>query len=309
MRIAFLNLCHCDPEVVARVANILTRHPDFDMYIHVDAKTPPEPFQTLLQENPQVFFLKEREKIYWGGYNAIKGTFRLLREALASERKYDYFVTLQNLDYPIKSNQEIYDFFQNHWGREFIRGCKIAHSRDFHYRKKYKIYNHRDDDFYLKAHSRFQKYLHYLKLLACSITTIGSQGVVKEQGEELEFYYGAAQWAVTRECASYLDEFEKNHPKFNKRMSRIQFPDEEYFHTVVHNSRFRTHCMAYDEPEQRWLVNWRNLHYFEFPKEVTVFQAEDYERLSERQELFIRKVKSGVSEELMNLIDQKILKE
>ena len=39
MRIAFLNLCHTDPAIVVRVANKLTKDPDFDMYIHVDAKS------------------------------------------------------------------------------------------------------------------------------------------------------------------------------------------------------------------------------------------------------------------------------
>ena len=48
MRIAFLNLCHCEPEIVARVAGKLTEHPDFDMYIHVDAKADSQPFEALL---------------------------------------------------------------------------------------------------------------------------------------------------------------------------------------------------------------------------------------------------------------------
>ena len=33
MRIAFLNLCHCEPEIVARVAGKLTEHPDLILWI------------------------------------------------------------------------------------------------------------------------------------------------------------------------------------------------------------------------------------------------------------------------------------
>ena len=58
MRIAFLNLCHTDPAIVERVANKLTKDPDFDMYIHVDAKSDITPFEERLKENSQVIFLK-----------------------------------------------------------------------------------------------------------------------------------------------------------------------------------------------------------------------------------------------------------
>lgn len=304
MRIAFLNLCHCEPEIVARTAAKLTRQEDFDMYVHVDAKQDIAPFEEALKGIPRVFMTKKRHKVYWGGYHAIEATYTMLRQALASDRKYDYFVILQNLDYPIKSNAEIASFFQKNKGKEFIRGCRIANTKDWHYARKYKIYNKRDDDFYIKNTSKFLKLVHDGCLALCSITTIGCSGVLKERGEKFPLYYGAAQWAVTRECAEYLVEFEKTHPKFNKRMHHIQFPDEEYFHTIVHNSKFKYQCIKYDEPQQRWLVNWRNLHYFEYPKEITVFDEQDYEKLMAREELFIRKVRMGKSETLLDMIDK-----
>ena len=305
MRIAFLNLCHTDPQVVARVAKRLTKDPDFDMYIHVDQKSDIEPFKSLLAGNEQVYFLKEREKVYWGGYNAIEATYKLLRAALASDRQYDYFVTLQNLDYPIKSNEQIKAFFEKFRGKEFIRGCPIMRSKDWHFQEKYKIYNYRDSDFYLKPHNKLVKVMWDGWHALCSVTTIGFNGVHRENGEALGLYYGCAQWAVSRELAEYLDQFEKTHPKFNRRMQHIKFPDEEYFHTVVHNSKFKDRCLYHDEPEARWLVNWRNLHYFEFPKEVTVLKKADYDKLchSKEEELFCRKVRTGESDELMDLLD------
>jgi hypothetical protein len=127
---------------------------------------------------------------------------------------------------------------------------------------------------------------------------------IKENKEGLEIYYGAAQWGVTRRCAQYFIEFEQTHPKFNKRMKKIQFPDEEYFHTIVHNSEFKYKCVAYDEPEQRWLVNWRNLHYFEMPNQITVFEQKDFAKIMKQEALFIRKVRSGISDELMDKIDK-----
>lgn len=304
MKIAFLNLCHCDPEVVARVSNKLTKHPDFDMYIHVDAKQDITPFQALLKENSQTFFVENRKKVYWGGFHAIEATIELLREAYHSETEYDYFVLLQNLDYPIKSNAYIEAFFNAHMGTEFMRACNIANTKDWHYARKYKIYNKRDDDFYLKKKSQLKKKLRHGWLALHSITTIGFSGVIKEKGKKYPIYYGAAQWAITRECAGYLLNFYEKHPKFNKIMKHIQFPDEEYFQTIVHNSRFKTRCSAYNEKTRRWLVNWRNLHYFEYPKEIQVFDEKDFMKLMRQKELFIRKVRSSESEQLMDLVDK-----
>lgn len=305
MKVAFLNLCHCEPEIVARVTNKLTANPNFDMYIHVDGKQEIKPFQSKLKDNSQVMFIRDRKKVYWGGYNAIEATYALLKAALSSERHYDRFVLLQNLDYPIRSNQEMEDFFKKYEEVEFIRGCNIGQTKDWHYARKYKIYNKRDDDFYLSKHSKGVKLLHDGINGVKSLGTIFFNGIIKENGERYVIHYGAAQWAVTRACAEYLVEFYNTHPKFNKTMKHIQFPDEEYFHTIVHNSKFKKQCVKYDEPVQRWLVNWRNLHYFEFPKEVTVFTEEDYPTIMKQEGiLFCRKVKSGVSDRLMDMIDQ-----
>lgn len=304
MKIAFLNLCHCEPEIVARVAKKLTQNEDFDMFVHVDAKQDIAPFERALENIKRVTLLKNRVKVYWGGYNAIEATIQMLNQALASKREYDYFVVLQNLDYPIKSNREIEEFFEKHKGKEFIRGCKIAKTKDWHYARKYRIYNKRDDDFYLKNKSKVLKILHDGLLACISVKTILFDGVIREKGQSLEMYYGTAQWAITRDCAKYIVDFERTHPKFNKIMRHVQFPDEEYFHTIVHNSEFKYCCIKYDEPEQRWLVNWRNIHYFEYPKEITVFDEKDYEKLMAREELFIRKVRKGISDKLMDMIDQ-----
>lgn len=303
MRIAFLNLCHCDPALVARVAGRLTAHPDFDMYVHVDAKSDIAPFNEALSGSARTYLLDGRHKVYWGGFGAIRATVELLRASLASPREYEYFVLLQNLDYPLKSNKYIENYFTQRRGTEFIRACDISGTKDWHFSRKYRIYNRRDDDFYLAKHSKLRLYIRYLHMLLRSIPTLLWDGVIKENGESFPIHYGAAQWAVTRECAEYFVRFFDSHPEYNRRMAHIQFPDEEYFHTVAHNSPFKFSCVKYDEPERRWLVNWRNLHYFEYPREITVFTEADFDKLAAQDALFVRKVRTGVSDGLMDRLD------
>ena len=71
------------------------------------------------------------------------------------------------------------------------------------------------------------------------------------------------------------------------------------------NSKFKTKCVKYDEPQKRWLVNWRNIHYFEFPNEgVVTFTEKDYDKIMNLDEIFIRKVRSKISDKLLDLIDE-----
>lgn len=304
MRIAFLNLCHTDPVLVARCAKRLCADPDFDMYIHVDAKQDIEPFKKATAGIERVFYTPNRHKVYWGGYNAIHACYELLRTALSSDRNYDYFVMMQNLDYPIKSNAQIKAFFEENMGKEFLRGCPIAGTKDWEFSRKYKLYYMKDNPYGKASNTDPHKLLITVVSTLMSLTTIGFNGTIKEKDGNYNIYYGCAQWAVSRDCAKYLDEFEKTHSRFNRKMKIMQFPDEEYFHTVVHNSKFKEKCFKYNEPEARWLVNWRNLTYFEFPKEVTVLTKADYPKLKEQPDLFCRKVRSEVSGGLLDLIDE-----
>lgn len=304
MKIAFLNLCHCDPVIVARTARRLTENPNMDMYIHVDLKSDIQPFIEALDGQRQVYFVKDRRTVYWGGFGAIEATIALLKGAVASDRKYDRFVILQNLDYPLKGNSQILHFFEKNSNKEFIRACKIAKSKDWHFQEKYKLFHDFDDPFYLTDKRGWKRIFHNVKKVLKSVKTIGFDGVIHEKDGDYPIYYGAAQWAVTRECAEYFIQFYETHPYYNQKMRHIKFPDEEYFHTIVHNSRFKYQCHVYDEPEKRWLVNWRNLHYYEYPGEIVVFTKEDYPKLRRRKELFVRKVRSGISDELLDLLDE-----
>ena len=305
MRIAYLNLCHTDPQLVARAAGRLLEDPDADMYIHVDAKTDIVPFLEAVHGD-RVHFLKKRRKVYWGGFHAVLATLELIRAAASSDRGYDRYVLLQNLDYPIRSWQYIHRFFEEHADTEFIRACRIAGSHDWHFEEKYKILHNFDDDFYLHYPNRAGRILHNGMKYVRSIPHLLFDGVIREKDGNYPVFYGSAQWALTGECAKYVLSFAKGHPEFNRVMRHVKFPDEEYFQTIVHNSPFEKNCSVRSEPEKRWLVNWRNLHYYEYPGTIVTFTEKDYGKLMERpgNELFIRKVRTGESDGLLDLLDQ-----
>ena len=302
MKVAFLNLCHCDPGIVERVARKLLQEPDFYMFIHVDKKIDEELFRKRLSDEKKVTFIKNRKSVSWGSFSAIEATLELMKTAVESDVDFDRYVLLQNLDYPIKSNQYIKEFFEKNKKIEFIRACKIAETKDRHFSMKYKLYHDYEDQYYRSARTKKDKLFQGIRKIVRSIPQYSFNGIIKD-GEEYPIYYGAAQWAMTDGCVRYILDFAQKHSKFNKVMEHVQFPDEEYFHTIVHNSDYKYNCVKYDEPEKRWLVNWRNIHYFEYPKEIVVFEKKDFNKLMKQEDLFCRKVRSGVSDSLLDKID------
>ena len=229
MNIAFLNLCHCDPDVVARVTKKLTAKENFYMFIHVDQKSDQAEFESRLEGCERVFFTQKRYDVSWGSFSAIRATLELMKEAVSSDIAFDRYVLLQNLDYPLKSNEQIEAYFTGYSDKEFIRACKIGQSKDRHFQGKYKLYHDYEDKFYRSDKSAPKKLIHGIKKIVRSIPRLTFDGVIRQDGEEYPLYYGAAQWALTDDCVRYILDFAGSHPGFNAEMEHIQFPDAVHY--------------------------------------------------------------------------------
>ena len=78
-----------------------------------------------------------------------------------------------------------------------------------------------------------------------------------------------------------------------------------YFATVVMNSPFAASTAAGGpEPAQKGLVNWRNLHYFEYPGSIRVYEEKDLPFILNLPELYIRKVNTAQSTALLDRLDE-----
>ena len=136
IKIAYLILCHKDPEFVQRTAKKLTNGTENHVFIHVDKKVSAEPFDICAFDKSCIHLLETRFPIYWGGYGAISATIALF-QAAASIQKFDRYVLLQGTDYPIRSNQEIDDFFSLYPETEFIKAVSETQAQNNSDREKY----------------------------------------------------------------------------------------------------------------------------------------------------------------------------
>jgi hypothetical protein len=297
MKIAYLVLCHADPQYIARLCRKLTEgNSQNSVFLHVDRKsTMMQELSQLLAGAAQVYFTPRRVPVYWGGYSLVQATLELMRQSMA-QGDHDRFVLLQGADYPIKSSAEIDQFFTRHADTEFIKACDATASKSpyLYSRARYRLFCDRPT-FVKKVWNRLTRLLD-LKL---------HSGHLSVEGQDWHVYWGCAQIALTRNCVSHILKFENNQT-LRSYFGKTFAADELYFHTIVFNSGFRERTseggVHADTPGLR-LVDMRNLCYFEYPRSVTTLAAADFERLCRVPELYIRKVTSAASTPLLDKID------
>ena len=305
MKIAYLVLCHTDPQHIARLANKVTCSTEDEVFVHVDEKSDIAPFEQALQGNAQIHVLQNRVAVYWGGYSSVEATILLFRTALSSGT-FDRFVILQGLDYPIRSNRAIHAFFEENMDKEFIRAQNISDSKDPKEKHKYSLYWYLDGG----SKSLFKKVLYALNsriFLKNGIIPHFKRNYVKDKaGRKMKIYQGSALFGVTRSLAEYFVQFHDENKVFNCYFRSMYAPDEAYFHTIVYNSHFIEHTpdkKAETRPNLK-VMDLKNLTYFEYPVLAILFtKKSDWPKLRDSGFLYFKKA-SSESKELLDYIDE-----
>src|SRR6187455_920183 len=122
MNIAYLMVVHKNPLLLFRAIRTLS-YGDCGFFVHVDQKSDVRNFSAI--SGPNIFFSTKRIPVYWAQFSSIEAELMLIRQALESPIKFDYFVILQGSDYPLRSGRYIQRFFEQRNGCEFISMVKM----------------------------------------------------------------------------------------------------------------------------------------------------------------------------------------
>ena len=116
---AFLLIIHDYSEILETLIRLIDNEQN-DIFIHIDRKTRQDLRQRILvlAHHSKICFVK-RKKVYWGHISLVQAEY-LLFEAAKSNGPYLYYHLLSGNDLPIKSQNEIHEFFSEHKGLEFI---------------------------------------------------------------------------------------------------------------------------------------------------------------------------------------------
>ena len=268
--------------------------PDAACLIHIDAKANLELFSSI--SAPSVSFTRDRTEVHWGDFSQVTATQILMREALASSDRYDRFVLLSGVDYPLYPPAYLSAFFTRHARTQFMEMVSmpcaatskfLSRLTDFHPGPPRTVF----DALLLRVRRR--------------LGISPRQRDFREALAGLQPYAGATWWALTRDACEYVETFTSEHPKLVEFFRNTVCPDEMFIHTILGNSRFKSDVQR-DLTYADWSANGAS------PAYLTIEHVEMFRRSrlfdDDSEKLFARKLSDDrlfVTDALDALLEQR----
>lgn len=276
MKTAFLMLVHKYPTQVERTLRKMY-HPDFDFFIHLDKKADSKSYLNI-KTLPNVFFVKNRVDVTWGGYSIIKATFNGVREICQTGNEYNFINFLSGQDYPIKPAEVIARFFEENTGNEFIKYRDILsdwNEAQVRYKKYFLT------DFNFKGSTRLERIINFF---------------ASEKKMPYNFHpYGESMfWMLSTEVASYIVDRVQNDKKLESFFTYSWGTDEFLFQTILMNSPYRERVIN---------NNYRYVDWSEQKAHPKILRTEDFDKLKKSSMMFARKFDIFKDRIVLDLLD------
>ncbi|GAA3866555.1 DUF5928 domain-containing protein [Celeribacter arenosi] len=276
-RIAFILLCHKDPQSIIAQANRLTAAGDY-ISIHFDARSGDAPYQTIraaLRENPNVTFATKRLKCGWGEWSLVQATLNAIEAAedafpqathfymvsgdCMSTKTAEYmhdFLDRQEADYI-----ESFDFFDSDWIKTGIKSERLVYRHYFNERT-------------------------HKKLFYASMDLQRKLGLEREIPSDIRVMIGSQWWCLRRETIEAILRFTRERRDVMRFFSTTWIPDETFFQTLVR------HLVPEAQIHNRTLTF---LMFTDYGMPV-VFYNDHYDLLLSQDYLFARKISPDAHE-------------
>ena len=270
-KIAFILLCHKDPDAIIKQAQSLTAVGDY-MAIHFDASAPRAAFDRIraaLADNPNVTFAKKRIRCGWGEWSLVQATLHAVEAAAEAFPRATHFYMLSGDCMAIKSAEyahefldrrdvdyiESFDYFQSDWIKTGWKKERLVYRHWFNERtQKRRFY----------ATFELQKRL----------------GLPREIPADLEVMIGSQWWCLRRRTIEWILDFCRQRPDVMRFFRTTWIPDETFFQTLVR------HLVPEQEIESRTLTF---LMFTDYGMPVA-FYNDHYDLLLSQDFLFARKI-------------------
>ncbi len=270
-KIAYLLLCHKDPEGIIAQAERLTAAGDF-LAIHFDARAPIEEYgriRAALDANPSVVLADRRVACGWGEWSLVEATLRAVTAAVEAFPQATHFYLLSGDCMPIKSAEyahafldgddrdyiESVDFFASDWIKTGIKEERLIYRHFVNERARKRL-------FY--ALMELQKRL----------------GLERRIPTDIEVQIGSQWWCLRRRTIESILAFLQQRPDVIRFFRRTWIPDETFFQTLVR------HLVPEAQIDSRTLTF---LMFSDYGMPVT-FYNDHYDLLLSQDYLFARKI-------------------
>jgi len=276
-RIAFILLCHKDPDAIIKQAKRLTAAGDC-MAIHFDARAKAEHFdriQSALKDNPNVVFAKKRIKCGWGEWSLVQATLHAVEAAVEAFPRATHFYMLSGDCMAIKTAEythafldredvdyiESFDYFNSDWIKTGLKGERLIYRHFFNERT-------------------------HKKLFYASFNLQRKFGLTRKIPDDLQIMIGSQWWCLRRRTVEWILNFTRERKDVMRFFRTTWIPDETFFQTLVR------HLVPEDEIRTRTLTF---LMFSDYGMPVS-FYNDHYDLLLSQDFLFARKISPGARE-------------
>ena len=258
-----------------------------DIYIHVDVKS--DIIAKLKKITNSLKFSNvyytPRTDVRWGDFSQIKCELLLLKEA-SREKSYQYYHLMSESDMPIKTQNEIHNFFDNNNGKEFIEFQEFPNNKLFETRfKTYNLFTK-----YARTQNKLMQYTLYCVRKLFSIF----QYIIKYDRTQkfgLEIKYGSNWFSITDKLVKYVLQQEELITNIFKHGLCV---DEHFLQTIAYNSKFINNL--YKKGNMR-LIIWKDN-----ANSPYVFKISDYDNIMNSNKIFARKFRETVDLKIVDKI-------
>lgn len=298
----YLILAHKNPLQLSRMIERLDDGAS-KFFIHLDAKTPIEPFAACL-EGAHIRFIEPRERCVWGDFSIVRATIHLME---AASKEQGIFILMSGQDYPIQSQGYINAFLESNKGFDFIEiepleekwKPKMVKDKLEHYHILHSEERGHSNCYAPFAHcSVFQKLRTLTHLLKGRLSRKNFRLLCSLPKRVAPFgrqYAGSQFWAFSeRTFYAVLHYIREHKAALEEYYKYTSSSDEIYFHSVLMNLVAKDSTIKLKE----------QITYVNYFRKNNVFVSEDFDKLtSEKGKLFARKFDTDIDIEILNKLD------
>lgn len=291
MKHAYLIIAHNEYPVLQVLLSMLDDERN-DIYLHIDKRATElrEQISTFKMQKAGFYVLKNPIKVYWGDISQVKVEYLLFETALANG-PYAYYHLISGTDLPIKTQDYIHEFFNQHSDKEFVGFWQDkSHQRDLE-RKVFHYY------LFTKRIKNRGHVLHGLTSLCRNLALIFQKIIHYRRAYTFEFKKGPQWISLTHDSCLLLLKYKD---VVLKRYKYTLCPDEIFIQTILWNSSFKSNIYCFDDPNKGNMreIDWKRGNPY-------VWTEKDYEELISSDKLFARKFNSNHIE-LINKIKKQL---
>lgn len=289
---AYLIIAHHQFELLQVLIEMLDDERN-DLFVHIDAKVQNFDFEKFkaIPKHSNIYFT-DRVSVAWGDFSVVQCEmilFRVAVERQSDSNHYSYFHLISGVDLPIKSNSEIYDFFESNYPKEFIHFTNDEPLKEFESRVRY--YH-----VLRKKRNTINKLIAQVALKAQKLF-----GVNRLKGSNLVVQKGSQWVSITDKLAEYLA---SNEEFIEKTFNYSYCSDEVFLQTMFVNSEFKDNVYMKNQNNNQLaaarLIDWDRGNPY-------VFKSSDFDEIINSPAMFARKFDLNVDKDVIYKIKDYVM--